>query len=491
MRVRRSDVATPLRAGRALSIAVALSSSVAFLLAAALRRLNFDEALALRAGFLSLSHIPGEPPFAMPFTVALGALGRAVSDPGVVFLAARIAVAASVLGALHFALRRASGDAATAALAGTLTLLQATFFVHGLEFRYDAAILVAMLIALPLLTRGGDRDLLLVGVLSAWLSAHHLKGAVLGLALVGLAAVRARGRPSALQRVLLGVVVAAGGWIAVSAALGILPDVLKVYASFAQVAATVEIRLGPWQALSDTFRRDAIWWLVALGAVGATLYRFRGRTLDEEVAFPDLWALALGAVSLGVLPLHPHPWPYMLAVPAPFLSFLAARRFLEIPSLRGRLVAGAAVAALFTVEAFTRSSPVPAFVASFTERREAEVANLRLLRRVARPGDRVVDPSGLAYFLPPCTTQWYIDSLFREGARKGTWMGEMAFFDPAACPLLLETYRLNMLPFKARDRLARNYVVVSGAVGLWVGDHRVREAASWPSLPAGPLDSFW
>ncbi len=489
--MRESDVATPFRAARALFIGVALLASAAFLVAASLRRLNFDEALALRAGFLSLGHVPAEPPFAMPFTVALGALGRAIPDPGVVFLVARLAVGLSVLGALWAALRRASGDMATGALAGTLTILQATFFVHGLEFRYDAAILVAMLLALPLLTRGGDRDLVLVGILSGWLSAHHLKGAVLGLALLGLAAVRGLGRFSSLRRVVPGWVLAAGGWIAVATALGILPDVLKVYASFAQVAAGVEIRLGPWQALSDTFRRDGAWWLVALGAVGATLFRFRGRTLEQEAALPDLWALALGAVSLGVLLLHPHPWPYMLALPAPFLAFLAARRFLEIPSLRGRLLAVAAAAALVAVQAVTRYSPLPAFVASFTEGREAEVASLRLLRRVARPGDRVVDPSGLAYFLPPCTKQWYIDSLFREGARKGTWMAEMASFDPASCPLLLETYRLNMLPFSSRERLARNYVVVSGAIGLWTGDHRVREAASWPSLPAGALESFW
>ncbi len=468
-----------------------LLAGAAFLVAASLRRLNFDEALALRGGYLSLSRIPAEPPFAMPFTIALGALGRAIPDPAVVFLVARLAVALSVLGALYAALRCASGDRGTGALAGTLTLLQAAFFVHGLEFRYDAAILVAMLLALPLLTRGNDRDLVFVGLLSGWLSAHHLKGAVLGLALVCLALMRGRGRSSTPRRILLGWLLAVGGWLAVSTALGILPDVLKVYASFAQIASGVEIRLGPWQALSETFRRDAAWWLVALGAVGATLLRFRDRTLEQEAALPDLWALALGGISLGVLLLHPHPWPYMLALPAPFLAFLAARRFLEIPSLRGRLLGSAAFAALVAFQAFTRYTPVPAFVASFTERRDAEVANLRLLRRVTRPGDRVVDPSGLAYFLPPCTQQWYIDSLFREGARKGTWMAEMASIDPATCPLLLATYRLNMLPFAVRDHLARNYVVVSGAIGLRMGDARVREAASWPSLPPGALESFW
>ena len=491
MRERRSDVATPIRAGRALSIAVVLSTSAAFLAAASLRRLNFDEALALRAGFLSLSHVPAEPPFAMPFTVALGALGRAVSDPGAVFLIARLSVALSVLGALVFAARQASGDMATVALAGTLTLVQATFFVHGLEFRYDAAILVAFLLALPLLTRGQNRDFVFLGGLAGWVATHHLKGFVLGLALGAFAMVRGRGRPPALRNVFLGAAGVVGGWILAAAALGILPDVLKVYTSFVGVAARAEIRLDPWEALRPTFGRDATWWLMAVAAVGATLFRFRGKRFDDEAPSPDLWALLFAGVSVGILFLHPHPWAYMLALPAPFLALLAARRFLEIPSVRGRLIAVAAIAALVTVQTLTRLSPLPAFEASYTERRDAEVANLRLLRRVARPGDRVVDPSGLAYFLPPCTTQWYLDSLFREGARKGTWMAEMASFDPAACPFVLETYRLDMLPFVARERLTKNYVRVSGAIGLWVDDPRMREAASWQRLPSGAIGSFW
>jgi hypothetical protein len=466
-------------------------AGAAFLVAAALRRLNFDEALALRAGFLSLSHIQAEPPFAMPFTVALGALGRAVWNPGAVFLIARIVVALSVLAAMFRSLRRASGEVGVAALAGTLTLLQATFFVHGLEFRYDAAILLAMLLALPALVRGRSGDLLLLGVLSGWLAAHHIKGVVLAMALGVFGVLRARGRPPALGRFVVGALGFVGGWFLLAAALGILPDVLKVYTSFAGVAAGAETRPGPWEALGGTFRRDAVWWLVALAGVGGTLVRFRGRTLDAEVASPDLWALGLAAVPLGFLFVHPHPWPYMLALPAPFLAFLAARRFLEIPSARGRLAATASIVALVGVQSLTRFSPFPVFSASLTARRDTEVATLELLRRVARPGDRIIDPSGLAYFLPPCTRQWYLDSLFREKAWKGTWMAGMKSFDPAACPLVLDTYRLGMLPPMVRERLAQNYVGVSGAIGLWVGDPREREAASWPSLPAGVLDSFW
>src|SRR5512141_943860 len=82
----------------------ALAGALAFVALAATRRLNFDEALALRAGGLELSGTDAAPAFVMPWTLALGALAHGLGDPGAVFLAARLVVALGILALLASAL---------------------------------------------------------------------------------------------------------------------------------------------------------------------------------------------------------------------------------------------------------------------------------------------------------------------------------------------------------------------------------------------------
>ena len=134
-----------------------------FLLLASTRRLNFDEALALRSGWLLVEGVPGAPPFYMPTTLLLGALGSLVKDPGTVFLVARLVASVSVCLALFWSLRTSRGPA-TALIAGVLIFSQATFVVHGLEFRYDWAILIGLLVAHRLLTRARPFDFFWLGV---------------------------------------------------------------------------------------------------------------------------------------------------------------------------------------------------------------------------------------------------------------------------------------------------------------------------------------
>lgn len=49
---------------------------------AAVRALNFDEGLALRAGALLLDGEPARPALLMPWTLLLGGLARIIEDPG-------------------------------------------------------------------------------------------------------------------------------------------------------------------------------------------------------------------------------------------------------------------------------------------------------------------------------------------------------------------------------------------------------------------------
>ena len=461
-----------------------------FLGAAAVRRLNFDEALALRSGWLLLGHIPAAPPFCMPFTLALGSLARTLDDPGTVLLAARLAVAAVVLAALVGSLVRISG-VRLASLATVLTLMQAAFFVHGLEFRYDAALLVALLVAWVCLVKATAADFAVLGASVTWLAAHHLKGVFLALAIYLFALVRARRDRRRLVRLHGGAGAVLAAWLIVLLALRLVPEASAVYTSFLGVALRTEIRLWPWESLGDAFGRDAVWWMAAVAAGAWTARKLARSEPSKRQSSPELWAAALAAVSLGFQLFHPHPWAYMLALPAPFLAFLMALAWKEAQARTRALVAVALAAVLGAQAPAGRRLPGSVLAPSFEASRQPQVDALRLLRRLAKPNEKTLDPSGLAYFLPPCTPEWYIDSLFREGARKGVWMNSMKSLDAAECPWLVSTYRLEMFPYVVKARISAGYVLKPGGLGLARGDERLRRPELWPSTGPLVLESFW
>ncbi len=111
------------------------------------------------------------------------------------------------------------------------------------------------------------------------------------------------------------------------------------------------------------------------------------------------------------------------------------------------------------------------------------------MRRLAAPGERVFDPSGLVYFLPPCTREWYVDTLFESGARTGTWMADAAALSPQACPWVLFTYRIGMLPEPVRSNLAWGWERRAWGLGLRRTDARL------PALPrerrGDEITTFW
>jgi len=123
-------------------------ASLLFLFASGIRRLNFDEALAPRSGWLELAGQPSAPPFHMPAVLLLGMAAHAIEDPARLFLVGRLTVAVTALAALGWLLYRAHLGPVSAAAAALICLLQAAFAVHAYEMRYGWAILFT---AVPIL----------------------------------------------------------------------------------------------------------------------------------------------------------------------------------------------------------------------------------------------------------------------------------------------------------------------------------------------------
>ena len=426
----------------------------------------------------------------MPATLAAGVAARAIDDPGVLFLVLRLLTSVSVLVALAWAAWQACESAGQAAAAVCLTLLSYAFVAHGVEFRYDAAILLGLLAAFGLIVRARDADFLLLGGAAAFVAAHHVKGLLLGAAVLAFGVVRSAGDRRRLVRLAAGAGVVGAAWLALAAACGILPDVFATDVVFSRLGASTA-RLWPWQSsMATTFVRDLAFWLAVFTAAAGAAFDFARRRATRAREVPDLWALLFLAVTLGFPFVHPMPWPYMLALPAPFGAILLTRRAGVWARSRWRLPALWAAAAAVAVQTFAAHSPVgAAYWSSLGSPREPEVEALRLLRRVASPSERIFDPSGMAYFLPPCTREWYIDSLFRDGARKGTWMAEVPALDPASCPWVLFTYRLDMLPYAAKAHLAAGWEGRAWGLGLRRGDPRLSELP--PPRRGDEITTFW
>jgi hypothetical protein len=465
------------------------------LLAAAIaRRLNFDEALALRSGWLAVSRLPAAPPFFMPTTWLLGLLATSVVDPGAVLLLARLAVVGTVGPALVWMLHT-RGRGTVTALAAVLALSQATFVVHAVEFRYDWALLVGWLLAYRLLIRRGRHDFIWLGVLAAWLAAHHLKGIYFSVCLLTLAALAATvvsDRRRRWQQLAGGLGGGLLAWVGLSHLLGFGDELTRVYTTFFGLATGTETRQLPWESLGGTFRRDTVWWLGALLAVIATIWRLP-RSRQTLLAGRDLWTLGFALAPLGFLFLHPHPWAYMLVLPAPFLALLMAERLVEAaPRPTPALAAGTLALVLVLQWAATRTNPWQEYFDSLAAPRTRQVATLRLLRERLQDGDRIFDPSGLAYFVEPCVQEWYLDTLFEESAERGEWMSELREVDLGECTWMLNTYRLRMLTPGLKERFRGAYVLFDGGGGLalHIEDPRLADEAG-QGLAYRELVSFW
>ncbi len=463
------------------------------------RRLNFDEALALRSGYWAFGDVPSSPPFWMPFVLMVGSLGRLVNDPGTVFVLARL-ISLGLVTASGALLVRSRGLLAGAVFA-LLCLTQSEFVAHGFEFRYDAAILSGLMLGALCLERGSTRAFLALGVLVAWLAAHHLKGlyfaASLG-ALGVLAAVTSKSEVSVkLLRLAGGFLGAAALWLALTAALGGLHDLSSTYSFFYRVSRVEVPYARPGVVLAPSLSWNPAWWAAVLASLVLVVGSVVRQPLAKLTRDRRIWPVLIACVGLAFVALHPRPWQYMLAVPVPFLSLVIvdaapiARRSLSTVRARA-LAAVAAALAVVALQLLGDSQPWEPFEHAASAPRASEVATLRLTKSLVAPSDRVLDPSGLVYFTPSCSAEWYTDSLFYRLAQRDEWMTRLAS-ELDSCRFLLRTNRIRMLPEQARTRAETDFVTMPGGGGLCVR----RDAGPVPhiaparQLPHEALESYW
>ena len=91
--------------------------------------------------------------------------------------------------------------------------------------------------------------------------------------------------------------------------------------------------------------------------------------------------------------------------------------------------------------------------------------------------------------MPPCTREWYLDSLFAYGARSGDWMAELETADLSECTWLVNSFRLRMMNQKQLQAIGGRYQLLPGGIGILQADPRAR--MSWPQLDWTMAESYW
>ncbi|EGW55529.1 hypothetical protein [Candidatus Endoriftia persephonae] len=277
---------------------------VNFLLFALTRRLNFDESLALHAGWLSFNEVPAQPFFYMPFSLVLGWLATLIEDPGRLFVTLRLAAVLSLLLVLLLLVWRLGLKGRTTLFAVLLLFANGGFLSHGYEFRYDLAVLLGWLLGFVALQERSRAGLILLGLCIGWLAIHHLKGVYFAgwLYLFGLLRLQLdRGlRPGSLLPYHLALLLPALLWAGYSLLSGRSGELIGFYSGFILLSLEAQ-KVWPWESMLRRLVLDGPWWWLVLPAsIGALLMR-RERWLR--------WAAGFVLVG-GLFPfVHPHPWP--------------------------------------------------------------------------------------------------------------------------------------------------------------------------------------
>ncbi len=439
-----------------------LFPSILLFVVALSRRPNFDEWLALRAGWLIANGESSGLHFLMPFTWLVGMLATQFSDVAIPVVLFRFLVTTTVLGVLWWALRRQLDDAVAAGIALFLCLVSGVFVSHAIEFRYDAVILVLWLWCLGI-TAGEmkEREFLLLGIACALLALHHTKGLfyAAGLGLYVLMAIRFQFRQLAY---FLGGAMSVGAiWLLILLHGGLVVEQAGIYRQFSSIALDAP-RVLPWDALKERVSADGVWWLVvgSAAAVGFARRVFCGRevTISFFLMLPALFIM-----------LHPRPWDYLIVPLIPPLSVLAVEGYLHVArKLPGRV----RNLAPFLLVPTLLISVAGVYAQSLQASGSDDLRLLREISRELRDGDTVIDPVGAVFFVPAFDEQWYLDTLFRNPLQEGTWMKRTAA-DFRGATMVVASYRLGWIEEAAAAGLSGKYEHVCRWLWMKPGDDRI------------------
>ena len=454
-----------------IAMAVALTSLM--IIQSVMRRLNFDEWLILRAGWLITSQEPSNLHFLMPWTWLAGHMDQLLPSAPILVTVVRLMTAATILTTLAWALKAHHRSWHDALHAYLLTLSCGAFIAHGIEFRYDAVVLCAWMAAWGALAHPTPGRLRIVGALIVVLALHQTKGLLYAAALTLITwAINNRQEPKSWRQVLIGALMAAVPWFSLLLAQGLLDEQVAVYAQFARLRT--ELGAPAWTELLAQLRNDTYWWALA---ATATAMAIRRQILGSALHITSIMAIP----PIAFILVHPHPWPYMLVPCIPLLSSLC------ITALATRPKTFTMFAACLTLAVFAMPHHIHALQADGRD----DLQLLAQLRAVQTSDDRVLDPSGAAYFIKPATPYWYLDGLFRHRLAQGTW--HPAPENPESLPqFVLRSYRLDWMDSFSPDLLGQHYE--NACHWLWIkkGDPRAKTLRKQcPSTGDDSLLNYW
>ena len=463
-------------------LALCILGVVALVTIAVLRRPNFDEWLVLRAGWLVVNRESSGLHFLMPFTWLAGMLTAAFSNVVLPALVLRLFVVTTVLLLLWWGMQKQLGDAFSTSFAFFLCLVSGVFVSHAIEFRYDAVILLCWLWCWGIASRNvGQHECLLLGLACALLALHHTKGLFYAGSLALYVGVSISFSLKLFGRFALGIILITVPWLLILLINGLVEEQLKIYQQFSTLAME-SARVSVWDALAGRLSTDAFWWLLVVPAAILGLLR---RVVEKRRWISSVF---FAAVPLSFVFLHPHPWDYLIVPIIPFLCTFAAE---GSGFVRERLpVRAQTFIAVLLVPALL-ISVAGVYIQSLQAKAVEDVHLLREISRQLRHDDKVVDPTGAAYFISPLDPEWYLDSLFRDSLANGRWMrATVSDFQNAS--IVIASYRLGWIEDVAPVGLSRSHERVCGWLWMRRGDDRIASLRQRCGSPDSEvLLNFW
>ena len=287
----------------------------------------------------------------------------------------------------------------------------------------------------------------------------------------------------------MGILLASSIWLAEALLLhGNLDIVIAGLGLFFKIG-TNSTKVWPFVALAETVSRDPLWWLLVIYlSLRHLIQVHRSGWQGSRIT---LITLAFTAGPILFLFAHPHPWPYHMIYLVPFLVALATPELARLMDLYpGRKIFMATAILILCQVVWGGRWFAPTYLDNLTTRWENQVKTLRALKANIKPGDTVLDPSGLAYFIPPSHPDWLTGTLVQEQIKAGLFMKGLAATIPENTTWLLLTYRLQWLPKPAINKLKSNYRHLGGAIALRNSDSRLQKE-SFAQLPYNHLQNYW